>query len=123
MNPETWKQLNKVTIPLPSFNEDTETLLIPRQLSTAEVLKIGFCYLIKVAPYITNPPSNFTLAENWNKGVVPKCEYMKIEVINIQGNMVQVNAFGYDYINKAELPFIYPRLWLPFKAITVQEIY
>lgn len=123
MYKETLEQLQKVKVKLPEYNENSELLVIPRTLHKVEILQINHIYLIEVAEYITNPPSNFTLSDNWNKGIVPKCKCMKIEVCNIQGKMIQVNAFGYDYINQCDLPYTYMGLWLPIKSITILETY
>ena len=37
-------------------------------------LQLNHCYLIKLENSILYPSSNFTLQDNWNKGIIPKSE-------------------------------------------------
>ena len=80
------------------------------------------CYLIKVANYIVNPSENYTLAENWNKGIIPKTPDLKVYVSQIMGKMIKVDAICIDD-NGNELNQVYTGLWLPSSGIiSIKEL-
>ncbi len=83
--------------------------------------KINSYYIIKLAPYIIHPSENFTLASNWNRGIVPKSEYLKCVVTQIMGKMVKVDGGGFDYTNKVDLNDSYIGLWLPSEGFEIKE--
>ena len=39
--------------------------------------EVDHSYIIELSDYILNPPANFTLQDNWNKGVIPKSRFLK----------------------------------------------
>ena len=67
-----------------------------------------------MADYIVHPNENFTLAANWNKGIVPKSKQLKAMITQIMGKMIKVDAVGEDDENN-----IYVGLWLPMGGIKV----
>ena len=63
----------------------------------------------------------FTLHDNWNKGIPPKHNFLKVEVLQIMGKMIKVNSIGYDYINQRDTSDLWEG-WLPRKAIKIIEV-
>lgn len=76
-------------------------------------LIISHFYNVEVANYIINEPPNFTLSCNWNNGTVPPETNLNIQVLDIQGNMIKVDAIGVS-TNKVW------EGWLPKKSIVVK---
>ena len=126
MNPLIKAQLDKIKhIPLPEYDEDTTHLIIPKHgvtpLKNLE-LKEGKYYLIMVEDYIIKPFDGFTLHDNWNRGIPPKYKYLKVEILKIMGNMVNVNSIGFDNESKQDIMDSWVG-WLPRKSITaIQEL-
>lgn len=118
MNKFIKQQLEKVKkCVLPPYDENTLQLIIPKQEivnSNNLDLIIGHFYRVKLADYIINEPSNFTLSTNWNHGLKPKELYLNIEVQKIMGKMVYVNSTTVQSGDMWEG-------WLPFKSITILE--
>lgn len=120
MNIKIKEQLDKCNVILPFYNENTLELLIPKGSSFKQLslfsndLEVGKEYKIKVERYIVNPPEGFDLHINWNSGLVPTDEYMKIKVDQIMGKMIKVKAVGIND-NKPWAG------WLPRKSINIIE--
>ena len=99
MNKFIKEQLKKVKIAkIPAFDDDTTELIIDKvsevDIKSLDTLSVGKCYRIVVADYIIRPFDGFTLHDNWNQGIVPTDPTMNIEVIQVMGKMVKVNAVG-----------------------------
>ena len=82
MNKIVEDQLKKVKIcKLPEYDENTLELHIPKQSSNIQCsVEENHCYILQLERYIIDPPPNFTLHSNWNKGIPPKHEIVKAEV-------------------------------------------
>ena len=123
MNPVIKRELEKVRIPLPDYDYNTTVITILRKSAEPEVkmypIVVGNCYIIQLADYVLHEPQNFTLSTNWNKGVVPKSMYLKVQIVNIMGKMIQVDGAGYDVLNQTDLSDAYIGLWLPLASIGV----
>lgn len=112
---------------IPVFNDTTTSLIISRNgkgedsiiSSPYSQLELNKKYIIKLEYYIIHPSDTFTLASNWNKGIVPKSEYMICTPIKFIGKMVQVDSTGYDIITNTILTDSYKGLWLPSKGIKI----
>lgn len=127
MNPVVKRELEKVRIPLPDYDDNTTLITILRKTAEEQVktfpIIVGNCYLIQLADYVLNEPPNFTLSANWNSGVVPKSKYMKIQITKVMGKMIQIDGSGYDVLNQVDLNDAYIGLWLPLASIgVVQEL-
>lgn len=128
MNPLIKAQLDKINyINLPHYDEETNYLIIPKcgnpppGTITIE-LQEGKYYLIMVEDYIIKPFDGFTLHDNWNKGIPPKHKYMKVEILKIMGNMININSIGFDNESKMDIMDSWVG-WLPKKSITtLQEL-
>jgi len=98
MNKFIKEQLSKCKMVLPSWDDSTIQLIIPKN-SPKQVEKLvdfqeGLCYNIIVEDYIIHPYVGFTLHDNWNKGIAPTDKEMNCVVLKIMGKMVQINATG-----------------------------
>lgn len=106
---------------IPSFDDDTTVLKIPRtQPGSAVTLRPGKYYLIEIADYVFNPSEGLTLSANWNGGSNPPCKYMNVEVVHIEGRMYKVNGTGFDPHTNQVLLTSWTG-WLPGQAIKVIE--
>ena len=80
-------------------------------------------YILELEDYIINPSDTFTLADNWNGGIIPKNKYLCATIINIIGKMIKVDACGYDLASKQSTSDTYEGLWLPLGGIhLIQEL-
>ena len=59
------------------------------------------------------------LASNWNKGIIPKSEYLMVMYKKSLGDMIQVDGCGWNIDRDASLTDAYMDLWLPRNAFTV----
>lgn len=69
MNKFIEKELNNCKSAVPVKVSETQYVIHKLDDLTPQV---GESYLIELADYITHPSENFTLASNWNRGIVPK---------------------------------------------------
>lgn len=123
MNPVIKRELEKVRIPLPEYNDDTTLIKILQRSAESEVkmypIVAGKCYLIQIADYVLNEPPHFTLSANWNNGIIPKSRYLKVQITRVMGKMIQVDGSGYDVYNQLDTSDTYIGLWLPLGSIGV----
>lgn len=120
MNKIIEDQLNKLKVcKVPPYDYTTMELHISRQTPVKEcLLEENHCYLLKLENYIINPPANFTLHTNWNKGIIPKHECVKAVVSKIMGKMIFINSVGYDLKNNLDTDDVWDG-WVPYKSIKV----
>ena len=119
MNEFIVNELHKVkNIDLSYVTLDTKEINIDKVTEVKVELQKDHYYLVKVEKYIINPPSNFTLHSNWNNGIIPKDEYMKIDVLQLMGKMVKINSIGYDIENNTDTGNHWEG-WLPISSITI----
>ena len=124
MNKFIKAELAKVnnTVKLPYYDDNTLELVIPKREEEQKIgLEVNNYYLIELADYILNPPPNFTLASNWNRGVNPTSKFLKIFVNQIMGKMVRVDGCGFDISAQKDLSDIYSGLWLPEASIVIHQ--
>lgn len=120
MNKIVEDQLKKVKIcKLPEYDESTLELHIPKQSSNIQCsVEENHCYILQLERYIIDPPPNFTLHSNWNKGIPPKHEIVKAEISKIMGKMIKINSVGYDMKNNIDTNDLWEG-WVPLKGIKV----
>lgn len=118
MNKIIKEQLDKIE-GLPPYDDNTTELIIPKSSTNPNDLKIGNMYVLKLAVYIINPPSGFLLADQWNKGITPKSEYIRCEVLQMMGKMIRVGAIGYDIDTDTDKTDVYESLWLPVSGVKI----
>lgn len=120
MNPFIKKELEKIRADTSSYNDHSEVIHIYKK-EPSITLKLNHSYIVRLADYILHEPENFTLSKNWNNGIVPSSEYVKLQVSEIVGEMIKVDCSGYDYYNKIDKNDSYISLWLPVKSVTILE--
>ena len=117
MNPVIKRELEKVRAPLPDYDDDTTVITILRKSVEPNIntptFKQNSCYLIELEDYILKEPPNFTLSSNWNRGIIPKSKFLKVEVCKVMGKMIQVNGSGYNPLDNIDKDDSYIGLWLP----------
>ena len=103
MNKFIEKELNNCKSAVPVKVSETQYIIHKLDDLTPQV---GESYLIELASYITHPSENFTLASNWNKGIVPKSKTLNCVITQIMGKMIKIDGVG-------EHSDSYVGLWLP----------
>ena len=118
MNPIIKQQLENCRVAnVPILSGDMTVIQIPKG-SENEVspYQVNKCYLMALEDYIINPPPDFTLADNWNKGSIPKHKYYKAEIAQVMGKMVRICGCGYDIVTDTDTLYIWEG-WVPQKGI------
>lgn len=82
--------------------------------ATIRVLE-GKCYVIQLHDSLFDP--NSILAINWNRGVLPRCRFYQIDVIQVMQSMIKINGLGYNY-NPMQIEDRFSG-WLPLEEIDV----
>ena len=91
---------------------------VTKQKEASDIIKLNSYYIIELEDYIIHPNENFTLAENWNKGVVPKSKLLKVMITQIFGKMIKVDAVGVGS-DFNDLSDAYMGLWLPLGGVKI----
>lgn len=115
-------QLEKCKVAnIPDFDDNTTEMLITKG-STLRVTpyQVDKCFIVEFADYILNPPPNFTLAENWNRGTKPSHKFYKAEIQQVMGKMVKVMGCGYDPTTNTDYIDIWEG-WVPQEGITLHN--
>lgn len=121
MNKILKKELDKVRwVDMPSYDDSTTELTIPKSCGNV-VIKDNDSIIIEVFDFILHPSPTFTLATDWNNGIIPKSKYIKCCVSEKRGNMTKFDGVGYDYKNNKDLSDYYFGLWLPNRGFKVLE--
>ena len=120
MNKVVKQQLTQCKVAdIPVFDDATTMLFIPKASSSAiNQYHLHKYYMIEIEDYILNPPPDFTLAANWNKGTNPPAKYMNVEICSIQGKMIQVSGVSFNPNNPTEMPKHWIG-WLPQKGLKI----
>lgn len=104
---------------IPPFDDSTTHISISKGTSlNVTPYQVHKCYIVELEHYIINPPPNFTLAQNWNHGSVPKHKFYKCEISQVMGNMVRIMGCGYDPINDIDTNDIWDG-WVPQAGIKI----
>ena len=113
MNKFIKEQLQKVTIPMDYWDDNTNHIIIKKQgESIAKDFVVGNIYDIIIEDYVINPPPNFTLASNWNFNTNPPEKELHVKVLQIVGNMLKFQC-------KGKTTGIEWEGWLPRKSIKI----
>ena len=119
MNKFIKEQLGKCRVAvLPSYDDNTLNMIIPKTNNLIDTLKEDSCYFVKLENYIINPPSNFDLHTNWNHNVIPKDQYMNCEIVQVMGKMIKIRGAGVDESGKQPTGN-YWEGWIPKKSMTI----
>ena len=57
-------------------------------------IDVSKCYLVELKD--TMYKADTIIAINWNRGIVPKCRYYIVDVLNKVSSMIKVNGVGYN---------------------------
>ena len=115
MNKFIKEQLQKVTIPMSSWDSNTIQVFIPKQSANSNKntdFELYKSYNIVIEDYIINPPPTFTLASNWNFGTTPPEKELSATVLQIVGKMIKFKCIG-------KTTNIEWEGWLPKKSIKI----
>ena len=122
MNEVIKRELEKIHVPLPDYNDDTTHIVIPQRIvDNSPKFEVAKSYIVSLEDYIIHEPQGFTLSSNWNKGVVPVSKCMIIQVRELVGKMLKVYARGYDQSTNEYLPDMYYDLWLPQDGVNILQ--
>lgn len=116
MNYRFKRELDKVKCVALTYDDNTTHLFIPKINSIK--LEVDNCYLIKLSENVVNPPSNSTLASNWNNGSVPKHYYYKVDISKIMGTMIKINGVAFDNVNQKDINELWCG-WIPKNEIEI----
>ena len=120
MNELIKKQLKMCRVAtIPQFS-DCDTVVSIEKVSNKRVneYQVGNYYIIEIEDYILNPSPSFNLAENWNKGSVPKHKHYKCMVSQMVGKMIKIIGLGYDLEKEKDLSDTWEG-WLPVQGFTI----
>ena len=120
------KQLEKLNLPnKPQYDENTTHLVFPKQESILHKEDSKFVlngvYKIVIANYIVNPPPDFTLDTDWNKGKKILDTTLLIQVTQIAGKMIRFTGRGYNFNTDTTNNNFYDGMWIPAKSIISYE--
>ena len=126
MNKIIQKQLEKLTVPnKPQYDENTTHLVFPKRDSTSRPVDTGLVvngvYKIVLANYIVNPPPDFTLDIDWNKGKKILDTTLFVQINQIAGKMIRFTGRGYNFNTDETNNNFYDSMWVPAKSIISYE--
>lgn len=111
------EQLSKVQFAdLSDYNPLDNSYRIPK--INRIKLDVNSCYLIRLKDCLLRRDTSQVLSSNWNKGTVPPCKCMKVDVCRTMGKLVNVNGIGYDEAEKKDLDVVWSG-WLPMQDIEI----
>lgn len=126
MNRIIQKQLEKLTLPnKPPYDEHTTHLVFTRRDPPSEPVDNGLIvngvYKIVLANYIVNPPPDFTLDTDWNKGKKISDTTLFVQINQIAGKMIRFTGRGYNFSTDETNNNFYDSMWVPAKSIISYE--
>lgn len=118
MNPIIRHQLENCRVAnVPVLSDDmTIVHIVKGSENEVSPYQVNKCYLMALEDYILNPPPDFTLADNWNNGSIPKHKYYKAEISKVVGKMVRICGCGYDMATDTDTLDIWEG-WVPQQGI------
>lgn len=99
---------------LNNYNEKTNTFFIRKYCKPT--YEINHCYLVKLPLNIVNATDS-VLAVNWNNGICPKTQYLKIYISKVLGSMIYVDSISFDFDIKQDLNIMWSG-WLDSSQLT-----
>lgn len=122
MTPQLTKQLHQIKLPMEINSEGTIYIkkgCTPPQLTFEK----GHYYVIHLDEGDVSKQMLEVTSINWNQGRKILSPYLKCEYIKSMGNMVCLNASGYDPNTETDLGDIYFNIWVDSSIIKIlQEI-
>lgn len=92
---------------------------IPKQEKIELKFEPNHFYLIELSQADVAKELLHNAALNWNRGVEIKSSFLKCEYLKTLGNMVCLNASGYDPDHDIDLPDIYLNIWVNYNIIKI----
>lgn len=99
---------------LSHFDKATGVFNIPKY--SKPKFDIGKMYIIQVANELVNNNSS-VIATNWNNGISPKSQFLKIYVSKMVGKMIYVDSLVFNIDTKSDTNITWSG-WLPTEQIT-----
>lgn len=99
---------------LNNYDPKTNTFLIKKY--SKPTYELNHCYLVKLPLSIVNAADS-VLAVNWNNGLFPKAQYLKIYISKVFGTMIYVDSIGFDFNTKQDLSVMWSG-WLDTTSLT-----
>ena len=120
MNPIAKKQLDACKVAdLPYYDEKSTLLVIPKKDSNrVNEFHLHKYFIVELADYIINPPPDYTLSANWNRGSVPRYKYMKVEICQLMGKMIRINGAAFDPNTNTDIPYVWEG-WVPSQGLKI----
>ncbi len=119
MNKIIEEQLKKVRVAdLSDYNPLDNEYHIPKMNQIR--FSVNSCYIVRLKDNLLRSETSQVLSSNWNKGSIPPCKCLKIDVCKVLGKLINVNGLGYDEESKKDLDVIWSG-WLPIQDIEVLE--
>lgn len=119
MNKVIKKQLDNLYIAKSDGYDPVKHQFVFKKMSSVKLEENKF-YLIKLHKSLISLEGCDVLVYNLNKGTCPTREYMKVNVLNNQHGLVQVNGFYYDAETKQDIKEFWSG-WLPVDKLEVKE--
>lgn len=118
MNELIKKQLQKCKVArIPEFDDNTTQITISRDsVLVVNEYMIHKYFICELADYMINPPPNFTLADNWNRGTKPKYKHYKCEISAVMGDMCRITGCGYNLATDTDYNEMWEG-WVPIEGI------
>ena len=114
IRPYVEEQLRKCTFAdLSNYDTTTNTFIIPKYAKPH--YELNKCYLVQLPAHMINNSASVVMV-NWNKGIPPRAEYLKIFVSKTMGKMIFVDSLSYDMINRRDGTDMWSG-WLPIEEI------
>lgn len=126
MNKLIRQQLEKLNLPnKPLYDDLTTHLVFPKQdketVYENSPFVVNGVYKIVVANYIVNPPPDFTLDTDWNRGRHIEDTTLLIQITQLAGKMLRFTGRGYNFNTDTTNDNFYDQMWIPAKSIISYE--
>lgn len=114
------KTLEAELLKIPNLiNLEDGSFLLKKQDNSKLDFEKNKYYLIYIDESATANDILETTRVNWNCGQYLKSHYLKCELVDKQGIMVQLNASGFDPKSNIDLGDIYLNFWINRNIITI----
>ena len=112
------KQLDQIKLPMIQL-EDGSFLIKKNSKPKELTLEKNHYYIIHLDDGDVAKEMMSLTSVNWNQGVEIKSNYLKCELVKKLGNMVCLNASGYDPDHDLDLDDIYLNIWVNSNIINI----
>lgn len=85
-------------------------------------LEKGRSYILRFIDTTVSTDLMRVTSDNWNKARYITSRYLHCEVIQVMGQMIQINGVGYDFDLKKDIEDIYYMYWVHRNCVEIVEI-